>query len=67
MSDPLKPSATILIKLGSIAVHVEEMLSPHGHEFDKVAIQSLLSDPELQEWIKEMTALAFMPVKRNGV
>ena len=67
MSDPLKPNIPLLIKLGSIAVHVEEMLSPYGHEFDKSAIETLLSDPELKEWIKEMAALAFMPVKRNRV
>ena len=63
-ADPLKPPPVILIKLGSIAVHVEEMLSPKGHEYDRLAIQSLLSDPDLKEWIADMDKLAFLPKKR---
>ncbi len=65
MSDPLKPPITILIKLGSITVHVDEMLSAHGHDFDRIAIESLLSDPELVEWLKQMTSLALLPLNRN--
>jgi hypothetical protein len=64
MNDPLKPNITTLIKLGSIAVHTEEMMSEKGHGFDKVAIEQLLNDPEIQEWIKEMNKMAFLPVKR---
>jgi len=62
MSDFLKPSLQILIKLGSIAVHVEELFSPGGHPVDKAAIETLLTDQELQEWIKEMGV--FLPLKR---
>lgn len=64
MSDPLKPSTTVLIKLGSIAVHVEEMLSPKGHEFDRHALDTVLNDPEIKEWLKAMDKLAFLPLKR---
>ena len=64
MSDPLKPKATLLVKLGSLAVHVEEMLSPKGHHFDKSVIDALLKDSELKTWIKQMSKLGFMPVKR---
>lgn len=63
-TDLVNPPLSLLIKLGSIAVHVEEMLSPGGHEFDKASIESLLSDPEVKEWIKGMSDLAFMPQKR---
>jgi hypothetical protein len=65
MSDPLKPPASVLIKLGSIAVHVEEFFSPHGHHYDKTALDQLLADPEVQEWRKAMAKMAFLPVKRN--
>ena len=60
--NPLKPDLSLLVKLGSIAVHTEELLSPAGHHFDKSALETLLSDQEVKEWIREMGA--FMPVKR---
>jgi hypothetical protein len=62
--DALKPPATVLIKLGSIARHVEEMLSPTGHSFDRSALDSLLADPEVREWMVAADALALLPVKR---
>ncbi len=62
MSDPLKPSLGLLCKLGSIVVHFDEALSDKRHRFDVLAAKPLLSDPEVQEWIKAMGPL--MPVKR---
>ena len=59
---PLTPPLSVLVKLGSIAVHVDEMLSQKGHEFDRHAIQTLLDDEEVKQWIKAMGP--FMPVKR---
>lgn len=64
MSDPLKPSIGLLVKLGSIAVHTEELLSLKGHEYDREAIKSLLSDPDIIEWRKQMDIMAMLPVKR---
>lgn len=64
MIDPLKPSATLLIKLGSMIVHYDEMLSSNGDEFDKLALDSLTNDPEVQEWLFAMNTMAFLPVKR---
>lgn len=63
-SNPLKPTPTLLVKLGSIAVHVEEMLSPKGHHFDKAVLDSLLSDPEVKAWLEQMDKLALIPRKR---
>lgn len=60
--DPLRPTLPLLMKLGSIVVHAEEMLSPKGHHFDKETILSLLSDKQVQDWIKDMDV--YMPVKR---
>lgn len=63
-AEVFKPSMALLVKLGSIAVHTEEMLSEKGHEYDRAAIQTLLDDTEVKLWIKEMTKLAMLPVKR---
>lgn len=63
-SGALAPPATVLIKLGSLAVHADELLSPSGHEIDTSAIKGLLADPEVRDWLKEMDKMAFLPVKR---
>ena len=60
----MKPQIGVLVKLGSIAIHVEEMLSSKGHHFDRVALQSLLDDPEVKEWLAAMDAMSFLPKKR---
>ncbi len=63
-NDALKPSATLLIKIGSAIVHADEMMSPNGHDFDKIALQDLINDPEVSSWIAAMSKLGFMPLKR---
>lgn len=65
MADTLKPQVTLLVKLGSIAVHADEFLSPGGHEFDHVALHLLLRDPEVVEWLAEMDRMAMVPKKRS--
>ena len=62
---PLQPSPALLCKLGSIAVHADEMMSADGHDFDKIALQGLISDPEVADWIKQMNAMAMVPRKRS--
>ncbi len=64
-TDPFKPSPAILCKLASIAVHTDEMLSPHGHHFDKAALRSVITDSDVAAWIKQMTDMGMAPVKRN--
>ena len=64
MTDPLKPNAGLLCKLGSIAVHVDEAASDTGHAFDKVALKGLIDDPEVAEWLVEMDKMALIPKKR---
>ena len=63
-SDPLKPAVSVLCKLGSIAVHVQEMLSAKGHHFDKVALESLMMDKEVIGWLYDMDKMAMLPKKR---
>lgn len=60
----LTPSATLLVKLGSLAVHVDELLSPSGHAVDRSAIEGILADAEVRDWLRDMNGLALLPVKR---
>ena len=69
--DPLQPPPQLLIKLGSAIVHFDEMRSynfdqgRHEYSFDLAAIDTLLNDKDVQAWLKQMTDLAFLPVKRG--
>jgi hypothetical protein len=65
-TSPMVPNASLLVKLGSIAVHADEMLSPDGHDFDKVALEQLLKDPEVVEWLAAMDKMAMVPKKRSA-
>lgn len=56
---------TVLVKLGSIAVHAQELFSPHGHPADRAALEQLLLDPEVKDWVAYMSRQALLPVKRN--
>jgi hypothetical protein len=62
---PMQAPTTVMVKLGSIAVHVEELLSPGGHAFDRTALTTLLADAEVREWLAAMDKLALLPVKRE--
>lgn len=59
------PSLPVLCRLGSIAVHAEELLSPEGNDFDRTAINALLSDEEVRKWLSAMDELALLPLKRE--
>lgn len=61
---PLQAPTVTMVKLGSIAVHAEEFLSPTGHGFDKIALQQLLDDPDVKDWLFAMDKLALLPRKR---
>lgn len=61
----MSPGMALLVKLGSIAVHAEEMIEPGAHDLDRVSLQSLLDDPEVKEWRQAMDAAAMLPVKRS--
>lgn len=66
MNDMLKPSLPLLVKLGSIVVHAKELTSPDGHQFDRIAMESLLRDPDVQQWLADMDAAAMLPKMRKG-
>lgn len=61
----LEPAPSLVVKLGSLIVHLDEGRSPGGHEFDFAAADALLADPEVAEWITLGTLNAFLPQKRN--
>lgn len=65
--DIKQPSMQLLIKLGSLIVHYEEYISNKGHQFDKIAIDSLRQDAEVIEWMDEMDKLALLPQKRESM
>lgn len=60
------PSLRLLVKLGSIVVHADELTQPGGHEVDADAIRSLLADHEVIEWLRAMDAQSFLPKKRSS-
>lgn len=62
----LDPSVSLLCKLGSIATHAQELTSPGGHVFDRIALKSLLDDPEVKEWMAEMDSAAMLPKIRKS-
>ena len=62
--DKTVPNMSILCKLGSIMVHLQEFFSPTGHTNDMDAVKSLLDDAEINEWLKEMDRLSLLPKKR---
>ena len=64
MSTPMKPNQGLLMKLGSIIVHLEEYFETDIHT-DLKAAQSLISDAEVVTWLREMTAKGLLPVKRG--
>ncbi len=65
MNNPLTPNTSLLASLGSIVVHVKEMLSPDGHAFDKPAIEGLLADPAVEEWLEQMDQMVLLPKLRS--
>ncbi len=64
-NDPLKPSATLLIKLGSAMIHAEEMIETKfkNLDFDLPAFKTVTEDTEVVAWVKEMGP--FLPLKRT--
>ena len=60
------PTMSLVVKLASIAVHVEEARSSDGHHWDWATIDSLLTDPEVRGFLDDKANAAFLPVKRRS-
>lgn len=61
----LQPSVSVGVKLASLAVHADELLSPGGHALDAEAIRGLLDDAEVVAYLDKLRPLALLPVKRS--
>ena len=63
----MNPGAGLLCKLGSIAVHAQELTSSYGHEFDRAALLSVLTDPDIVKWLAAMDREALLPKTRQAM
>lgn len=63
--DPLNPSPTLLIKLGSAMIHAEELIETKfkNADFDIPAFNTVSKDDEVVEWVKAMGPM--LPRKRS--
>lgn len=59
------PNVSCAVKLASLATHVEEYLSPDGREQDRIAIESLIHDKEIQKYIAYLGSIGLAVVKRK--
>lgn len=58
---------SLAVKLGSLAVHIDEYLfSGGGHDVDKSAIRTLLDDPEVRNHLDILQSYSLLPVRRDG-
>lgn len=64
--NPLNPPVALLCQLTSIVVHAQEAKEPGGHELDTIALDALLQDANVNEWVAAMTKIAMAPVKRTA-
>jgi hypothetical protein len=60
--NPLYPTTSILCKLGSIALEVENVVKPLAPLFDFSEVMALLNDGEVQEWLHEMRKRMLVPI-----
>lgn len=59
------PTERVAVALASIAVHADEYTSPGKSEFDAEAIRVSLAAPDVQDYLRELDALALLPLKRS--
>jgi hypothetical protein len=53
-------------KLASVVVHASEMLDPvSGHEFDRIALEQAIRDPEVKRWISDLGPMAPVPRRKS--
>lgn len=64
MPNTVEPMLAFDVKLASILVHIQELLSPDGQEADKQAILGLLQDQEIIDYLNSFDP-ALLPLKRK--
>jgi hypothetical protein len=65
MTDPTMIEGALAVKLGSAIVHADEAMGEQGHAADEAAFRSILSDPDVAQWLDSMHALSLLPLKRG--
>jgi len=60
----LKQPTLTEIKLASIVVHAQELLSVDGREADRQALIPLLNDLDIKKWISQFEPV-LLPIKRR--
>ena len=65
-TNPMRPSATLLIKIGSAMIHAEEMIETRfkNLDFDLPAFKTVSEDPEVRAWVRAMGPM--LPHKRGA-
>jgi hypothetical protein len=58
---------SVVVKLGSILVHIDEGLTAEGHPFDFETIRSLLADRDIQALLKFLDRDGLLPLRRDGI
>lgn len=64
MPNCLQPDVATLAKLASMVAHAKELLGPNGHEFDRIALLSLIEDEGVVRWMAGMRELALVSEPR---
>lgn len=62
---PFKLTAALAAKIGSILVHVDEFTSSDAHQFDLATMQALIVQPDVQDWLQQLSAMSLVPKKRK--
>ena len=60
----MKPTP-LIVKLASIIIHYQELVSDDGSSFDQNAIDGLSEDPEVKECFEVLKNNALLPLKRK--
>ena len=65
MQELFQLTPSLACKLASVVVHTEEGLSQEGHPFDLEALNAMVKDAEVKEWISGMQEASLAPLPRN--
>lgn len=63
--DPLHPPLALLAKLGFIAVRACALLREKDPMFERLALDRLLNDTEVRDWMNQMAEAAYIPRRED--
>lgn len=65
MDDWSTPSLPLLVKIGSALIHAKEFMGTAGHPLDKTALDALLDDADVKEWLQRGVSASLLPMPRE--